>query len=134
MSHMNPLSVIRLFMLILSNILWWVPITTIWYSFSRTLGSSVTLMLYSSFTSFASVGNTMMDMCCGDEVKGEGWWRVFFAFYKHILRIQPVFTYFKRLFLVPKWVPFFRGPLFPLFLLLKSLKNRVGRESRLMLC
>ena len=73
MSHMNPLSVIRLFMLILSNILWLVPITTIWYSFSRTLGSSVTLMLYSSFTSFASVGNTMMDMCCGDEVKGEGY-------------------------------------------------------------
>ena len=51
---------------------------------------------------------------------------MFFAIYKHILRIQPVFTYFKRLFLVPKWVPFFRGPLFPLFLPLKSLKKRVG--------
>ena len=60
---------------------------------------------------------------------------MFFAFYKHILRIQPVFTYFKRLFLVPKWVSFFRGPFFPLFLPLKSLKKRVGgRESRLMLC
>ena len=30
---------------------------------------------------------------------------MFFAFYKHILRIQPVFTYFKRLFSVLKWVP-----------------------------
>ena len=53
---------------------------------------------------------------------------MFFAFYKHILRIQPVFTYFKRLFLVPKWVSFFRGPLFPLFLPPKSLKKRVGQE------
>ena len=52
---------------------------------------------------------------------------MFFAFYKHILRIRPVFTYFKRLFLVPKWVPFFSGPLFPLFLPLKSLEKRVGK-------
>ena len=51
---------------------------------------------------------------------------MFFAFYKHILRVQPVFTYFKRLFLVPKWVPFLKGSLFPLFLPLKSLKKRVG--------
>ena len=51
---------------------------------------------------------------------------MFFAFYKHILRIQPVFTYFKRLFLVPKGVSFQEGPFFPLFLPLKSLKKRVG--------
>ena len=51
---------------------------------------------------------------------------MFFAFYKHILRIQPVFTYFKRLFLVPKWVPFSGGSNFPYFLPLKSLKKRVG--------
>ena len=51
---------------------------------------------------------------------------MFFAFYKHILRIQCVFTYFKRLILVPKWVLFLKGSLFPLFLPLKSLKKRVG--------
>ena len=78
MSHMNPLSVMRVFISILSNILWWVPITTIWYSFSRTLGSSVTLMLYSSFTSFASVGNTMMGYVLWR--RGEGW-RVYFKSY-----------------------------------------------------
>ena len=32
---------------------------------------------------------------------------MFFAFYKHILGIQSVFTYFKRLFWVPKEVSFF---------------------------
>ena len=41
---------------------------------------------------------------------------MFFAFYKHILRIQPVFTYFKRLFLVPKEVPFSVGSPFSSFL------------------
>ena len=56
------------------------------------------------------------------------------CFYKHILRIQCVFTYFKRLILVPKWVLFLKGSLFPLFLPLKSLKSVWGRISRLMLC
>ena len=51
---------------------------------------------------------------------------MFFAFYKHILRIQSIFTYFKHLFLDPKWVLFFRVPFFPHFLPLKSLKKRVG--------
>ncbi|WP_449140535.1 hypothetical protein, partial [Segatella sp.] len=35
---------------------------------------------------------------------------------KQILRIQPVFTYFKRLFSVPKWVSFSGGSPFFLFL------------------
>ena len=53
-------------------------------------------------------------------ITGEGWWRVFCIFYKHILRIQPIFTYFKYLFSIPKWVPFLEGPLFNDFFLLKS--------------
>ena len=59
---------------------------------------------------------------------------MFFAFYKHILRIQPAFTYFKRLFSVPKWVPFSGGSNFPHFLPLKSLKKQVGVGNPVLCC
>ena len=48
---------------------------------------------------------------------------MFSAFYKHILRIQPVFTYFKRLFLVPKGVPFSGGSPFSSFLTAEIFEN-----------
>ena len=53
---------------------------------------------------------------------------MFFAFYKHILRVWPVFTYFKRLFLVPKWVPFFLGSYFFSFLTAEIFEKRVGSD------
>ena len=55
-------------------------------------------------------------------------WRVFFAFYKHILGIQSVFTYFKRLFWVPKEVSFFReSSFFYDFFLRKLLESKSNR-------
>lgn len=59
-------------------------------------------------------------------------WRVvkgvFLLFYKHILRIRPVFTYFKRLFWVPKWVFFLESPLFFYdFFLQKLLESQSNR-------
>ena len=51
---------------------------------------------------------------------------MFFAFYKHILRIRSDFTYFKRLFSVPKEVPFFLGSHFFSFLTAEIFEKRVG--------
>ena len=39
-----------------------------------------------------------------------------------MIRIQPVFTYFKCLFSIPKWVSFLEGPLFYDFFLWKFLR------------
>ena len=59
---------------------------------------------------------------------------MFFAFYKQILRIQPVFTYFKRLFLVPKWVSFSGGSSFFSFLTAEIFEKASGEGIPVLCC
>ena len=59
---------------------------------------------------------------------------MFFAFYKHILRIQSVFTYFKHFFGGPEMGAFFLGSLFSSFLTAEIFEKASGVGNHVLCC